>query len=78
MKVEKRPSAIDDAKCYAQFKDAKPPMVHDSSCTSSITPGFGARGVEDPAMELTRSLGGGSSFIQAFSSMLVHLPLVPA
>ena len=29
------------------------------------------------ATGLTRFSGGGSSFMQAFSSMLVHLPLVP-
>lgn len=61
----------------------KPLTPHDSSCTSSITPGFGARGVvaEVPAIELIelmRSFGGGSSFIHAFSSMFVHFPLVPA
>lgn len=29
-------------------------------------------------IEPTRSCGGGSSLMHAFSSMLVHLPLVPA
>jgi hypothetical protein len=59
-----------------------PTTPHDSSCTSLITPGFGASwAMADPAIELiepTRSCGGGSSFMQAFSSMFVHFPLVPA
>jgi hypothetical protein len=57
-------------------------MLQDSSCASLMTPGFGVRGpVGCPDKELIepmRSCGSGSSRIQAFSSRLVHLPLVPA
>jgi hypothetical protein len=71
-------------KCYAQLNScSRHPTPHDSSCTSSIMPGFGARAAVgcEPATELIdpmRSFGGGSSFIQAFSNMFVHFPLVPA
>lgn len=50
----------------------------DKPVVVTISAGGAWLGAPEPEVAVERFSGGGSSFMQAFSSMLVHLPLVPA
>lgn len=79
MSTSTRHCCTENADSFAQNSGT---TLQDSSCASLMTPGLDDRelieGPEIEPTEPTRSCGGGSSLIHAFSSMFVHFPLVPA